>query len=280
MKLKIAVAVCLAAVLSVTLVPASLPQAFAANTAASITVGASSKTTDAFSPNPININVGDTVTWTNDDSQPHTVTSGSSGTPDGKFDSSPNFKPLLVPKQTFSHTFTQAGDYPYFCALHPNMVGTVKVAATTGGEGNNNTGGGQSMQTAVTAKTADGKSFNITSTSTTSKVIAATINEGKSVTVTFDKSGDIVLTLPKAMIDSVTNVTAAGKTVQFNSTNNTNSTSLTLTLPTGATSIDIMGATVVPEFPVIAVMILAGSIAAIIGYTRFARSNATRFTGI
>src|ERR687886_2499005 len=113
MNLKIAVAVCLAAVLSVTLVPASLPQAFAANAAASITVGASSKTTDAFSPNPVNVNVGDTVTWTNDDSQPHTVTSGSnSSDPDkGKvFDSSPNFNPMLSPKQTFQHKFTSAGE--------------------------------------------------------------------------------------------------------------------------------------------------------------------------
>ena len=276
MNLQIAVAVCLAAVLSVALVPASITPAFATNVAASITIGASSKTTDAFSPNPVNVNVGDTVTWTNDDSQPHTVTSGSNGTPDSKFDSSPNFKPLLVPKQTFSHTFTQAGDYSYYCGLHPNMVGTVKVAATTGG-GGGNTGGGQSMQTNVVAKTADGKSFNITSTSTTSKLTTASINEGRSVTVTFDKSGDIKLTLPKDMINSVTNVTAAGKIVQFTSTNNTNSTTLTLTLPTGTTSIDIFGATVVPEFPVIAVLILAGSIAAIIGYTRLARSNDTGF---
>ena len=184
MNLKIAVAVCLAAVLSVTLVPASITPALAANTAASITLGASSKTTDAFSPNPVNVNVGDTITWTNDDSQPHTVTSGSNGTPDGKFDSSPNFQPLLVPKQTFSHTFTQAGDYPYYCGLHPNMVGTVKVAATTGSGGGNTGGGGQSMQTNVVAKTVDGKSFNITSTSTTSKVTTASINEGRSVTVT------------------------------------------------------------------------------------------------
>jgi plastocyanin len=74
------------------------------------------------------VSVGDTVTWTNMDTQPHTVISGSNGTPDGKFDSSPNFNPLLAPAQTFSHTFTEAGEYPYYCALHPNMVGTVSVS--------------------------------------------------------------------------------------------------------------------------------------------------------
>jgi plastocyanin len=97
-------------------------------TRVSIVPGSSSLTTDAFSPNPIQVSVGNTVTWTNDDSQPHTVASGSNGQPDNKFNSSPNFNPLLNPGQTFSFTFTQAGDYPYFCMLHPNMVGTVSVS--------------------------------------------------------------------------------------------------------------------------------------------------------
>jgi plastocyanin len=97
-------------------------------TRVSIVPGSSSLTTDAFSPNPIQVSVGNTVTWTNDDSQPHTVASGSNGQPDNKFNSSPNFNPLLNTGQTFSFTFTQAGDYPYFCMLHPNMVGTVSVS--------------------------------------------------------------------------------------------------------------------------------------------------------
>ncbi|MGI0048655.1 MAG: cupredoxin domain-containing protein, partial [Nitrososphaera sp.] len=93
----------------------------------SVVPGSSSLTTDAFQPNPVEVNVGETVVWTNDDSTVHTVTSGSAGMPDGEFDSSPNFNPLLNPGQTFSHTFEEAGEYPYFCALHPNMAGTVVV---------------------------------------------------------------------------------------------------------------------------------------------------------
>lgn len=95
-----------------------------------IVSGASGRTTDAFQPNPVQITVGQKVVWTNDDSAPHTITSGEAATPDGKFDSSPNFNPLLAPGQTFSHTFEKAGKYPYFCQLHPNMVGTVIVAAS------------------------------------------------------------------------------------------------------------------------------------------------------
>src|SRR5215218_102607 len=101
-----------------------------ANTGTSVSIvsGSSTLTDTAYQPNPIQVSVGNTVTWTNNDSQPHTVTSGSNGQPDNKFNSSPNFSPLLNPGQTFSFTFTQAGDYPYFCMLHPNMVGTVSVS--------------------------------------------------------------------------------------------------------------------------------------------------------
>jgi plastocyanin len=93
----------------------------------SIVFDASSLTSNAFQPNLVQVSIGDTVTWINDDSQPHTVTSGVSGRPDGGFDSSPNFNPLMVSGQGFEHTFTEAGEYPYFCQLHPNMVGTVQV---------------------------------------------------------------------------------------------------------------------------------------------------------
>ena len=89
----------------------------------SIVSGSSSLTDDAYQPNPAQVKVGDTVTWTNDDRQPHTVTSGQNVQPDGLFDSS-----IMAPQQTFEHTFTEGpGEYPYYCALHPNMVGTVSA---------------------------------------------------------------------------------------------------------------------------------------------------------
>jgi plastocyanin len=93
-------------------------------TSVSIVPGSSSLTTDAYQPNPVQVGVGDTVTWTNDDAQPHTATSGEGATPDGTFDSS-----IMAPGATFEHTFTEAGEYPYFCLLHPNMVGTVSVSS-------------------------------------------------------------------------------------------------------------------------------------------------------
>jgi plastocyanin len=99
------------------------------NQAVSIVPGSSTLAENTFQPSPVQVSIGDTVTWINDDSQPHTITSGVSGQPDGRFDSSPNFNPLLASGQTFEHTFTEAGDYPYFCQLHPNMVGIVSVVS-------------------------------------------------------------------------------------------------------------------------------------------------------
>ena len=97
---------------------------------ASIVPGASSKTTGAFTPYPIIIKVGDTITWKNEDTTPHTVTSGSGPSDPNKgkdFDSSPGLSSVIAPGSTFSHKFTQAGSFPYFCQLHPNMVGEVGV---------------------------------------------------------------------------------------------------------------------------------------------------------
>jgi nitrite reductase (NO-forming) len=92
-------------------------------TGVSTVPGSSTLTTDAYQPNPAQVSVGSTVTWTNDDAQPHTVTSGENVTPDGNFDSG-----IMAPAATFEHTFTEAGEFPYFCLLHPNMVGTVSVS--------------------------------------------------------------------------------------------------------------------------------------------------------
>jgi plastocyanin len=97
---------------------------------ASIVPGATTLTDTAVSPNPIQAKVGQTVVWTNDDSAFHTVTSGSAGAPDaGKaFDSGLAGPTALTAKgKTFEHKFDTAGEYPYFCTLHPAMVGIVTV---------------------------------------------------------------------------------------------------------------------------------------------------------
>jgi plastocyanin len=88
----------------------------------SIVPGSSSLTYDAYQPNFVIVTTGTTVAQTNDDSQPHAATSGEDETTDDRFDSG-----MMAPAATFEYSFTEAGDYLYFCLLHPNMVGTVTV---------------------------------------------------------------------------------------------------------------------------------------------------------
>ena len=70
--------------------------------------------------NPVlTVKPGTTVTWTNADDIPHTVVSK-----DGVFKSK-----VLDTGDRFSFTFAKAGQFGYFCSLHPHMTGTVIVKA-------------------------------------------------------------------------------------------------------------------------------------------------------
>jgi plastocyanin len=91
--------------------------------------GASELTEDAYTPNPVEVNVGGTVTWINDDLAPHTATSGSSSSGStGMFGGTDDSPEIIGPEgDTQSFTFDEAGEFEYYCTLHPNMVGTVVV---------------------------------------------------------------------------------------------------------------------------------------------------------
>ena len=73
----------------------------------------------AFSPQVLTVTPGTTVTWTNADEDPHTVTAN-----DKSFHSA-----ALDTDDKYSFTFTRPGDYAYFCSLHPHMTGRVIVKA-------------------------------------------------------------------------------------------------------------------------------------------------------
>ena len=70
----------------------------------------------AFNPAIINIKIGTTVTWTNEDSVSHTVTS------EENFDSG-----TLTSGETFVFTFNDKGTFDYICTIHPSMKGKIIV---------------------------------------------------------------------------------------------------------------------------------------------------------
>jgi amicyanin len=71
----------------------------------------------AFSPATVTIKAGTTVTWTNRDQDPHTVSATS-----GAFHS-----PTLSTGQSYQYTFTTPGRFDYLCTIHPFMTATVVV---------------------------------------------------------------------------------------------------------------------------------------------------------
>jgi 3',5'-cyclic-AMP phosphodiesterase len=98
-------------------------RAHAAQTAAATSAGPVSPTeigidNFAFAPRVLTVPAGSSVTWRNKDDVPHRIQSA-----DKRFDPSP----LLDTKATYTARFTKAGEYRYFCSLHPVMQGTIIV---------------------------------------------------------------------------------------------------------------------------------------------------------
>lgn len=69
----------------------------------------------AFNPAVVDAKIGDTITWTNNDSAAHDISGN-------------GFKsPLMSNGQSFSFTFNTAGTYDYICGIHPGMKGAIIV---------------------------------------------------------------------------------------------------------------------------------------------------------
>jgi plastocyanin len=82
-----------------------------------IVSGAQSMTTTAYSPNPVTVSVGTTITWVNHDNIAHTATSNNGG-----FDTG-----TISAGGQVSRQFNNAGSFPYHCSFHPNMIATINV---------------------------------------------------------------------------------------------------------------------------------------------------------
>lgn len=78
----------------------------------------------AYQPGNIQVKVGTTVIWTNQDDVPHTVTFRS-----GMPGSSMMGSHMMTHGQSFSYTFRMPGTYHYYCTVHPSMVATVTVVS-------------------------------------------------------------------------------------------------------------------------------------------------------
>ncbi len=93
------------------------PPSGGGSSSVSIVSGASTMTSTAYNPNPVNVSVGTTITWVNNDSAAHTATGNN-----GSFDTG-----TIPAGGRASKVFNSAGTFNYTCLIHPNMVGTITV---------------------------------------------------------------------------------------------------------------------------------------------------------
>ncbi|NUS17979.1 MAG: cupredoxin family copper-binding protein [Streptomyces sp.] len=114
----------------------------------------------AFSPAALTIPVGTTVTWTNEDTAPHnvTTTSGPVKLASGNMDKG----------ASWSFTFTKAGTYKYYCSVHPDMTAQITVVADSGGSSGGSGSGGTSGGTGTGGSTSGGSTSGGTTGSSTS----------------------------------------------------------------------------------------------------------------
>jgi plastocyanin len=72
----------------------------------------------AYNPPTIDVPLGGSVTWSNQDTVPHTATG---------FDREALQSGTIAAGESFSQTFDAAGTFDYFCEFHPNMKGSIVV---------------------------------------------------------------------------------------------------------------------------------------------------------
>lgn len=242
----------------------------------SITQGSSSPgcetTNSCYDPSEVTIDVGSEVTWSNDDSAAHTVTSGDirQDGPDGHFDSG-----LFMAGKSFSQKFEESGEFPYFCQVHPWMTGKVVVQVA-------HAEGEESEGDYVTAMSADGSvSVKIGSGVPTegeelSLEVEFTDADGNAIShvnydITATQDGTEVLSeLAQHTHDGLADFTTSG--LSSDSSVDVQIKILGIGLPDDqANWTGPMGETVsvqvVPEFGQIAMMILAVSIVSIVAVT-------------
>jgi predicted secreted protein with PEFG-CTERM motif len=221
-----------------------------------------------FIPSMVTIDVGGEVTWENNDTAAHTVTSGSATDgPDGVFDSS-----LIMAGSTFSHVFDDAGTFDYFCMVHPWMAGTVMVSAEEMehaeemkhgeemGHGDDHAAQGiEDISDQFTASVTSGEIHHIGANSDDATLLVHLFGA--------DDDGELKIVLNKAIITAFDDgsyfVFVDGEETDFEQMHNT----LHVPYYAGAERIEIVGSHVVPEFGTIAMIVLAVAVVSIIAIT-------------
>ncbi len=197
----------------------------------------------------IDIFIGDTVVWQNADTAKHTVTSGTvDGGPDGIFGGT-NF---ISPGQSYKFTFDKTGQFPYYCLVHPWMTGTVFV-----------TDGYKTIQD-VGKTTGDGSTtFDVEYTF--DRILALNLIDQGQKLLTFEIIGNsqsddmLKIRLPAELIDGPFVIIVDGEKINFEESKDNDVTTVSILMPYDSKLLTIMGTSIVPEFGVASIVILAAA---------------------
>jgi len=214
---------------------------------------------DGGTTGEIHVLPGDSVNWKNADTAAHTITSGISPVLDGdgfdgNFDSG-----LFGPGSSFKQTFSDKGAYPYFCLVHPWMVGIVVVESAFSVIQNVGDDAGDGSTTFDVEY-----DFN--------RVIAdATVDEDqKAITFTLvgktqNNDNTLTLYLSKDLISNPNVIWADGESVtNFEVISEGGINVVTIPVTETTEQVTILGTSVVPEFGVLSTVVLATSMIAVI----------------
>jgi len=218
---------------------------------------------DGDTSGEIHVLPGDTVKWSNADTEFHTVTSGISPAlggegPDGIFDSK-----LFSVGASWSYRFTDEGAYPYYCTIHPWMTGIVVVELAFSVIQNVGDDAGDGSTTFDVEY-----DFN--------RVIAdATVDEDqKAITFTLvgkpqNDDNTLTLYLSKDLISNPNVIWADGESVtNFEVISEGGINVLTIPVTETTEQVTILGTSVVPEFGVLSIVLVTSMIAVIFAASR------------
>ena len=251
------------------------PSAFADHTTAEVDMAIGSSvvgcetTNECYIPYMVTIDVGGEVMWNNIDAMAHTVTAGTPAEGLSEhFDSG-----LVAPGAMFSHEFTEAGTFDYFCMVHPWMTGAVMVSSEETHGDMEEMEGMKEMghSDEHTAKGIEDLSDQFTTTLTSGVIhhIGANSDDATLLVHLFgaDDDGKLEIILNSDIItpfdDGSYFVLVDSEEAEFEQMGNT----LHIEYSAGAEKIEIVGSHVVPEFGTIAMIVLAVAIVSIIAIT-------------
>jgi len=222
-------------------------------------------------PKEATIDVGGKVIFSNTDTAAHTFTAGTAAEgPSGAFDSS-----LVVAGSSYEWTPTTAGEFPYYCMVHPWMAGLIVVQeAGTDGHDDGQTDDGMHTDATATGMLSDGTTVSImTSAPTSGEKMEIAVEFANSEHVNYDivatQNGEVVLN------DMATHHHDGKGVHETTALSSSDPIEVTITFQgygvedpkTGPIGEQVVFSNIVPEFGTVAMMILAVAIISIVAVT-------------